>query len=194
MIRRRVGIYAGTFDPVHAGHIAFALQALAAAGLDKVYFMPERRPRHKAPEHFGHRVAMLHRAVRPHSRLDVLELPDQYFTVKRTLPALRQRFHGCDLVLLLGSDVVLLLPQWPFVEQLVKHAAFCVGLRQRASVNEVKRIFGDLGVPSENLLVLDSLRAGLSSADIRRSIGERQPMRGLLASVQKYAYEEWLYL
>ena len=43
----RIGIYAGTFDPVHAGHVAFALQSLEAAKLDRVYFLPERRPRGK---------------------------------------------------------------------------------------------------------------------------------------------------
>jgi len=40
----RVGIYSGGFDPVHAGHIVFALKAQKVAGLSQIYFVPERRP------------------------------------------------------------------------------------------------------------------------------------------------------
>lgn len=40
----RIGIYSGSFNPVHAGHIAFALQALESANLKTIYFLPERRP------------------------------------------------------------------------------------------------------------------------------------------------------
>jgi nicotinate-nucleotide adenylyltransferase len=73
MANNRIGIYSGTFDPVHSGHISFALQSLKAAKLDKVYFLPERRPRNKQQvEHFGHRVAMLKRAIKPYPEFNVL--------------------------------------------------------------------------------------------------------------------------
>src|SRR3982750_4185468 len=99
----RIGIYAGVFDPVHAGHIAFALQAGDKARLDKIYFLPERRPRHKqGVEHFGHRVAMLKRASKPHTKLDVLELEDISFNMERTLPRLQKKLKGEQLVFLFG--------------------------------------------------------------------------------------------
>src|SRR4051812_5853101 len=89
----RIGIYAGTFDPVHAGHMSFALHARQMAGLDEVYFLPERTPRHKPQaEHYGHRVGMLRRAIRPYNNLAVLELVDKHFTVQRTMLGLRQVF------------------------------------------------------------------------------------------------------
>src|SRR5438270_13558590 len=109
----RIGIYAGTFDPVHAGHIGFALQAAQQARLDKLYFLPERRPRDKrGVEHFGHRVAMLRRAIKPHPKFGVLELPDISFSIERTLPRLEQKFQGDHLVFLFGSDAALQLPDW----------------------------------------------------------------------------------
>jgi len=78
---------AGTFNPVHAGHMAFALQSLKEAKLDMIYFLPERQPRHKqGVEHFAHRVAMLQRAIRPYRRFGVLELTDVNFTPERTKP------------------------------------------------------------------------------------------------------------
>src|SRR3982751_4027627 len=112
--RSRIGIYAGTFDPVHAGHIAFALQAMERADLDSLCFLPERRARTKqGVEHFGHRVAMLRRATQPHPKFSVLELDDVSFTVERTLPALYKRFPQTQLIFLFGSDAVEQLPNWP---------------------------------------------------------------------------------
>src|SRR5215469_15176515 len=102
---KRIGIYTGVFNPVHTGHIAFALQAMKVAKLDSVVFVPERNPRFKPEaEHFAHRVAMLKRAVRPHLSMAVLELVDRHFTVQRTWPQLESIFAGDTLVLLTGSD------------------------------------------------------------------------------------------
>jgi len=87
----RVGIYPGTFDPVHVGHIAFALQAMKSAKLDYLYFLPERSPRRKTDiTHYGHRVAMLRRAIRPHVQFGLLDLPTKQFSVLKTLPELRK--------------------------------------------------------------------------------------------------------
>src|SRR3569623_1388715 len=115
----RVGIYAGTFDPVHAGHISFALQALEAAQLDQVCFLPERKPRGKeGVEHFGHRVAMLRRAIKPYRQFSIIELVDISFSVEQALPELQRLFPQAQLVFLFGSDVVTNVPQWPHADKL----------------------------------------------------------------------------
>src|SRR5690349_21472123 len=108
-----VGVYAGTFDPVHAGHLSFALDAQRQLDLDTVYFLPERLPRNKPwVEHYGHRVAMLRRAIKPHSTLALLELVDKQFTLNRTLPQLKRQFHNVNIVLLMGSDAFVNVPLW----------------------------------------------------------------------------------
>ena len=91
----RIGVFSGSFDPVHKGHIAFALEAAKTAKLEKVYMAPEIKPRRKPGiTHFAHRVAMLKLAVRSQPKLEVLELPDKYFLPQKTLAQLRQRFPG----------------------------------------------------------------------------------------------------
>ena len=87
---KRIGIYAGAFDPVHKGHVSFALQAIELAGLDEVAFVPEPRPRNKAGvTHLSHRIAMLRLAVKGHPKLKILEVPDKQFLVATSLPRLR---------------------------------------------------------------------------------------------------------
>lgn len=192
---RRVGIYAGTFDPVHAGHITFALQAIQRANLDEVVFLPERQPRHKSGvEHFGHRVGMLNRAVRPHQRLSVLELTDRHFSVKRTVSLLQRKFPGSQLVFLIGSDVLTYLPQWPDAERLLQSSELVVGVRGKASLKQVKTQVRALPCKPVSSVVLRSQVASASSGQIRAALRRRISAVGCLPSVQRYATQNWLYV
>jgi nicotinate-nucleotide adenylyltransferase len=192
---RRLGIYAGTFNPVHAGHITFALQAIIEANLDEVVFLPERQPRFKDEiEHFGHRFAMLNRAIRPHRKLSVLELTDRKFTVTRTISQLKRRFPDAQLVFLVGSDVLTQLSQWPDVEQLLETSELVVGVRGDRSVTEVENLVKILPASPRASLVLRSQVAAASSRQVRSALRRRISTVGCLPSVQRYAAKNWLYV
>lgn len=191
----RVGIYAGTFDPVHAGHLSFALQALKAGNLDVIYFLPERRPRNKAGvEHFGHRVAMLKRAVKPHRRLQVLELEDVSFTTRTTMPRLKSRFPGAQLVLLVGSDIAVDMQQWPHINQLFKQTELVVGIRSADKLKGVEGFIKNWQLQPKACTVIESYAATVSSRSIREALQRRQYVPGLLRSVQHYSNLNWLYV
>ena len=192
---RRVGIYAGTFNPVHSGHIAFALQAAREAELDRVYFLPERRPRFKqGVEHFGHRVAMLKRAAKPHPQFSVLELNDIDFTVDRTLPKLSDRFRGGQLIFLLGSDAALQLADWPNLGRFLNKVEIVVGLRQRGSDIRVREAMRHWPLQPPAVHLFESFAPEISSRDVREALYQRQAAPGLLTSVQKYSDRHWLYV
>jgi nicotinate-nucleotide adenylyltransferase len=192
----RIGIYAGTFDPVHGGHVAFALQALAAARLDEVYFLPERQPRGKQDvEHFGHRVGMLERALKPHPQLKVLEMVDTKFSVKRTLPQLQQRFKGGRLVFLFGSDIVPGLADWPHAEQLLKGNELVIGIRSRDRRRKLRGIIETWQPRPEAVFLFDSHAAAVSSGKVRAALRLRKKSTpGLLKSVERYSDRHWLYV
>jgi nicotinate-nucleotide adenylyltransferase len=196
MSKQRIGIFAGAFDPVHSGHIAFALQAMAASGLDEVVFLPERRPRHKshAPEHYAHRVAMIKGAIQPHPQFSVLELADRHFTVSRTLPQLQALFTDCELVLLVGSDVVPLMPQWLHSTRLLRQTELVVGIRSAQTSDQVERQIGGWPGQPLDLVLLDSFAADISSASIRHALRLGRKPKGLLTSVKRYVRQEWLYV
>lgn len=192
---RRVGIYAGTFDPVHSGHIAFALQALRAARLDQVYFLPERRPRGKqGVEHFGHRVAMLRRALRPHPQFEVLELVEASFSVQRTLPHLQQQCAEAELVFLFGSDVVPGLAQWPQAETLLAKYELVIGLRTQSDHDGLRRIIESWPVEPRLVTMFPSYAPDVSSGVVRTAIRDRKAAPGLLTSVERYSNRHWLYI
>jgi nicotinate-nucleotide adenylyltransferase len=193
MSKRRIGIYAGTFDPVHTGHISFALQALKTAKLDLVIFMPERRPRYKPNvEHFGHRTAMITRAIQPHTKLALLELPDAHFNTLKTLPKLHKKFPDAQLVLLMGSDVAYTLKDWPDIDKLLSQSELVVGLRDGQSPGSALQSLNNLK-PTPKVTMIKSLEPSASSGKIRKALRKNIPAIGLLASVRRYARSHWLY-
>lgn len=195
MSKQRIGIYAGAFDPVHTGHIAFALEAIVQAGLDRVYFLPERRPRHKpGVEHFAHRVAMLKQASLPYKKFYVLESVDVQFSVKRTLPMLRQKFKHDQLVFLFGSDAVTDLPSWPYVDQLLNVSELVIAARQGKKADDLQVAMTDWPVQPLAATMLTSFAPNISSTDVREALQNRQPAAGLLQSVARYSNHNWLYV
>lgn len=192
---QRIGIYAGTFDPVHAGHMAFALQAVQAAKLDKVYFLPERRPRRKRHvEHFAHRVAMLKRAAVPYPQFEVLELVDVSFSVERTLPQLQRRFKEAELVFLFGSDILSGLADWPKADRLLANSELVIGLREQDDRQKLHRIIEAWPTPPKALTMFASYAPEVSSGRVREALRRRQTAPGLLTSVERYSDRHWLYV
>lgn len=192
---KRVGIYAGVFNPVHAGHIAFALQAMAAAQLDKLYFVPERRPYHKTGvEHYAHRVGMLKKACAPYRKFGVVELSDMSLTIKRTVPQLRQRFAGAELIFIFGSDAIASLPMWPHADLFLQSTEFLIGVRSGHQAQAVGDMMRAWKTPPKKFAVIESYAPNVSSTSIREALQQRSRAEGLLASVARYSNRHWLYV
>lgn len=194
-MKQRIGIYAGTFDPVHTGHLTFALQAIEAAQLDMVYFMPERRPRNKEQvEHFAHRVGMLNRALKPHPHCGVLELVDVNFSVERTLPELKGQFKDDRLVFLFGSDVVSHIADWPRVDQLLKSSELVIGLRNQDERAATHKTVEGWKMQPKAVTIFESFAPDVSSGKVREALRKREATQGLLSSVERYSNRNWLYV
>jgi nicotinate-nucleotide adenylyltransferase len=192
---KRIGIYAGAFDPVHTGHIAFAIQALNEAKLDRIYFIPERQPRHKKQvEHFAHRVAMLKQATKPHPQFKVLELVDINLSVERTLPKLQNLFHKDELVFLFGSDTASNINDWPKSDRLIKRVEIVIGLREGANKTNISSLINDWPVRPKKLHIIDSYAPSISSHKVREALRRNHPVAGVLKSVEKYSNKNWLYI
>lgn len=194
----KVGIFSGTFDPVHSGHIAFALSAAQSAGLDKVYFLPESLPRRKqGVTHYAHRMAMLDIALKPFPKLAILELPDKQFSVNKTLPKLKKLLADSELFILVGSDVLDLLAsdqaetKWPGHQRLLESAKLIVGVREGGDVCKYEEL---MSVIQDEGIVVSTDKPHMSSRDIRRAIMQGKLDSGLLESLKKYVDMNWLYV
>ncbi len=195
--QKKIGIFSGTFDPVHAGHITFALKALERSSLDQVIFIPESLPRRKeGVTHYAHRLAMLDLALKPHKSLKVLELPDKQFSVQKTLPRLKKIFSNDELYILIGSDMVdmLLSPkaaaQWPDAQNMLISMKLIVGVRGKKITEEYRQKIDMLRPGS---IALASEKPAMSSSDIRSALMRGKNSKDVLPSINKYIKANWLY-
>ncbi len=138
----KIGIYGGTFNPPHAGHLAAARAAAEVLELDKLVFVPAGDPPHKefSPDTptAAHRLAMtelLADQLRQPERTEVwdveLSRPGKSYTAD-TLRAAAERWPGAELWLLVGTDMFLTIQNWYRPEEIMALAGICAFGRTEA--------------------------------------------------------------
>lgn len=181
----RLGIFGGTFDPPHVGHVAAAHGAVAAMALGRVLFVPAGSP----PQKHGHasaedRFRMTVRAAEDEptfavSRIE-LDRPGPSYTVD----TLRALSGADDLFFICGADAIRDLPTWHEWEELPKLAHF-VGVTRPGTTWPP--------VPYATYVPMDGV--DVSSTEIRERVAAGQPIAGLVApKVEAYIREHALYV
>ncbi len=165
----RVGVFGGTFDPVHNGHLLMAQEAVVRLKLDRLLFVAANRPSHKRTPGLAdveHRLAMLRLAIRGNPRFEVSRLEagrgGVSYTVQ-TLESLRRSTHA-DLFFLMGQDSLEEFTRWREPGRIVELARLIVVPR------------GDLDMPSlpaslrRRVVYVKPPRIGICSSEIRRRL------------------------
>lgn len=139
MARNRVGIYGGTFDPVHNGHIQVARGIIDAFGFDELLFVPAFVPPHKRGRMISsgfHRFAMLVIATESEPEMRVstieLELPSKPYTVE-TLARLQANDPQSQLFFVMGADSFSEITSWREYERLLTSYSIVVAMRPQGS-------------------------------------------------------------
>lgn len=187
----RLGIYGGTFDPPHLGHLLPVLDAAEQLGLDAVRFVPASVQPLKvgrATASAADRLAMTERLVHgiPGFSVDPAEIgrPGLSFTVD-TLAGLAAVDPDAERFLLLGADAFALFDQWREPERVRSLATIVVMVRDGAPL-----VAG--GTPG--VQVLQSRRVDISSTELRARVRDGRTIRGFVPdAVADYIAEHRLY-
>jgi nicotinate-nucleotide adenylyltransferase len=185
-VTARIGVFGGTFDPVHHGHLAIALAAVESLPLDRVLFVPARRSPLKdaAPvASEADRLAMLERAIDGEKRFAVsraeLERPAPSYTVD-TLDALAGEGR---LFLILGADAAADISRWHRPDRIRELATIVVARRP-----------GTSGAPVEGAIALDTPLMDVSARELRGRAARGRSLRYLVPdAVWRYIEEHKLY-
>jgi nicotinate-nucleotide adenylyltransferase len=130
----RLGLYGGTFDPIHLGHLILAEACREACGLDRVWFVVAGAPPHKpgGRTDVGHRLEMVRLAVAGNPAFEVSEIetrrPGPHYSVE-TLEAVALERPGDELFFLIGADSLVDLPHWREPDKILKLAGLIVANR-----------------------------------------------------------------
>jgi nicotinate-nucleotide adenylyltransferase len=173
----RIGIYGGSFNPVHLGHLIAAECCREQARLDRVLFMPAATPPHKQGQLLADaadRVAMLTLAVGGHEAFAVstieVDRGGVSYTVD-TLAVLAQRHPHDTLVLVLGPDALAQLPTWREPQTIADRCELVAVERER--LDDVAAIARDAGLADllgqERLAALIAARVRMPAIGVRAS-------------------------
>ena len=197
----RIGVFGGTFNPPHSGHIAAARQARQLLSLDKLLLVPTRVSPHKdLPEDSGtarQRLEMLELAV---SGLDGVEVSDLELNrdgpsyTYETLLELKKRYPGSELVLIMGTDMFLSLEKWKNAQWILENAAIAV--LYRGEKGEIKAISAQkekLEAEGTPVIAVQNQVTPISSTNVRRLIAFRAASPFLPAGVEAYIRANGLY-
>jgi nicotinate-nucleotide adenylyltransferase len=205
-----VGIFGGTFDPIHFGHLRLAEDMADALGLGRVLFIPAGQPPHRGVPRTGarHRLEMVRRAIADNPRFEAdareVERARPSYTVD-TLGALRAELGSeRPLWLLLGADAFLGLPTWHEWRRLFGLANLAVATRPGSALadggamppelkDEVARR-RDVDGPAGGVLLRQTPPLDISATAIRDTLGRGGSVRYWLPdAVLDYIHEQKLY-
>lgn len=198
-----IGVYGGTFDPVHNGHIEAARQAAEALSLDRLLLVPAALPPHKRLPAYAASAAQRLQMARfaadciPRAEVSDIELrrAGKSYTAD-TLAALRRREPEARLSLLVGTDMFLTLQSWRNAQEIAKTAVICAMCRKASDTREAlgrqKRFLEEtLGA---EVILLDNIPLEASSSDLRAALARGEDVaRFLPEQVFGYILRERLY-
>ena len=207
---QRIGLFGGTFDPVHFGHLRPAVELAERFELDKLHLVPNHRPVHRGPARANtqHRIAMLELATQPtdHLVVDTREaLRDEPSYTFDTLSRVRDESPEATLIFFMGLDAFAQFDTWHQWEDILTianlvvvgrpeaaHSAFSAALLAKQQSGCGERIRDHYcGVIEQ----CDVTQLAISATDIRRRIGQELTVRFLLPErVTEYIVQNQLYL
>ncbi len=198
---KRIGIYGGTFNPPHVGHIRAAQYALAALGLDKLLVIPSYISPHKVlPENSptpNQRLEMLRLCFQNDEKIYVSDLElkrgGSSYTYE-TVAQVKAEYPDAELILFMGTDMFLTFLDWRNPQEILKNVSLAVfyrGQREEIeAVSEQKQKIESTGGP---VYLVDNPVTVISSTDMRRMMRMRCAGEFLEPQVWQYICQNGLY-
>jgi nicotinate-nucleotide adenylyltransferase len=213
-----VALFGGTFDPIHAGHIAVAQAAQRRFHLDAIHFVPSSRPPHKtkmALTPFLHRYAMVALACADHATFvpSVAEAdmdgatPRVFYTID-TVRRFRREHPDDYLYFIVGADQFLELPTWKSYEALLDCCDFIIASRPGFKLDALRLVIppeklgvdgspanpGKIALRKSSIYMLTTVSSHVSSTEIRNRLDEHKGIHGLVPPrVEEYILGQALY-
>jgi nicotinate-nucleotide adenylyltransferase len=190
----RVGIFGGTFDPVHQGHLIIAEQVAETLGLALIVFVPGGVPPHKAASSIEapveDRYEMVERAIRGNDRFVVdrveVDAGRMMYSVE-TVPLVKERYKGDEWFFISGADEVSNLLTWKEPDALLEETRMVAATRPGYDISNLERLAAELK-NFDRIVPVEVSRVDISSTGIRRMLREGKSVRYLVPE----AVHEWI--
>ena len=197
----RIGLFGGTFDPIHNGHLHIARSFADELDLESVILLPAGDPYHKTTPRTAahHRLAMAEIAAPADSRLAVsdCDIVRQGATYTYdTVQIFRQHFPAAELWLLIGMDSLLQLHTWHRWQDLVRQCRIAAAPRPGSSLAQAPAPLQSWlaeALPQGRLHILQADPLPISSSQIRQQLAAEHTSPDLPPAVLSYIQQHQLY-
>ena len=174
----RAGIFGGTFDPPHVGHLILAEECRTQLGLDLLLWVVTDNPPHKRYTNVSpieDRVALVEKAIQGNpafvsSRVDI-DRPGPHYAID-TVNILKQEYPGTEMYYLMGGDSLHDLPTWNKPQEFIKVCDGIGVMRRHADQVDLASLEVDLPGISEKVKIVDAPILEISSKQIRQRVAE----------------------
>jgi nicotinate-nucleotide adenylyltransferase len=197
----RAGVFGGTFDPIHRGHLAAARSIQATLKLDKVIFAPAGYPWMKAGAPVSpvkDRVEMVRLAVARHKAFELCTIEADRtgpsYAVD-TVDTLRRHLgRGSDLFFLLGSDALTDIAKWREPQRLIQLCQLVAYARPGCQLPRMEILEAAIPGVSQRVTFVQVPQVDIRATDIRRRVAEGRSVQRLVPrAVERYILEHGLY-
>lgn len=191
----KLGVFGGTFNPIHNGHLINARFIKNRYSLDKILFIPSKYPVHKNLEgniSTGDRLEMIKLAVRGDRGFDVsnieIDREEKSFTII-TIRQLLDLYRDAEIYLIVGEDAFNEIDTWKDYGELIKLVTLIV-MRRNRSIKLKKSVLKKI----KNIILADNPVVQISSSEVREKIKKGLPVNNLLPQgIEKYILDKELY-
>ncbi len=213
---KRLGLFGGTFNPIHYGHLRTAEEVVEALGLTRLWFIPAAQPPHKGGQYitpFATRLEMTRLAVGRHPRITVSDIegrrPGKSYSIETLRQVRAQQGPDWELYFILGLDAILEITTWKDYAELFTLCHFVALDRpgyDRSQLEAVLRrevhppcrpLPGGTGFQHPSgykIILLGTTLMDISATRIRRLVEEGRSIRYLLPEkVRRYIIKNKLY-
>lgn len=195
----KTGIYGGSFNPVHKGHVYLAETAMEEFNLDRIFFVPSRISPHKSSDEYvsgEDRLEMLRLATSENKNFYISDYElknDRTSYSVYTAEHFRRKFPYDKLFLLIGSDMLMSFEKWYCFEKILSCATLCVVSRNENELDALRKKARELSVYGE-ILISSAPPEVISSTEIRKKLHENSDFSCYLdKKVVKYIISKKLY-
>lgn len=200
----RIGIFGGTFNPIHTGHLIVAQEVKEKCSLDKIFFIPAFSPPHKPGKEISnslHRLAMVSLAIegRPGFEVSDMEIRrgGSSYSID-TVKDISEQFPNSELFFIIGRDTLGELPTWKEIHKLLEIVSFITVTRSGQKEAEIDGFRGFFNQRERTKLkegILSTPPIGISSTLVREKVRKGLSITWLVPEkVEMYILKNKLYL
>ncbi len=197
----RIGVFGGTFDPIHFGHLTVARSVQSTLGLARVVFVPAGQPWLKAGMEVSptkDRLEMVRLAIRRRKTFELSTIeadkPGPSYTVDTMETLQRQSGLEAELIFLLGSDALVDLPKWKEPQRLVRLYRLAAFARPGWKLPDLKALEEAVPGVADRVIFVEVPQVDISATEIRRRRAEGRSIRRMVPrAVEEYILQHRLY-